>query len=166
MAARGRKPLEVELRLREQIESFYLNGGMGPAAIRDALASPQNVAPLELSVRQVQAYLRSIKGGWAKSLDPAARKAERAELVANLKDTIRTAASASARYRDDTVGVGYANTRIKAIDRLARLLGLGDPTQSNRDASAPADAHPYESLSRDEQPAVLRHLADIIEETR
>ena len=165
MAARGRKPLEEELRLRERIESFYLSG-MRPVEIHDALASTQNVAPLELSVRQVQAYLRSIRAGWAKSLDRAALAAERAEIVAQLKDTARTAASASARYRDESVGVGYANTRIKAIDRLTKLLGLDARVPSAIPSSTPADAHPYESLSRDEQPAVLRHLADIIEEAR
>ena len=154
-----------ELRLRERIEAFYLSGRR-PVEIRDALASPQNVAPIELSVRQVQAYLRSIRGGWAESLDPAARESERAELVANLKDTIRTSASATARYRDDAVGVGYANTRIKAIGRLIKLLGLDAPAWSATVGSALADAHPYESLSHDEQPASLRYLADIIEEAR
>ncbi|MGD0862347.1 MAG: hypothetical protein ABSA21_06240 [Candidatus Limnocylindrales bacterium] len=165
MAARGRKPLEVELRLREQIESFYFNG-LGPAAIRDALASKQNTTPVELSVRQVQAYLRSSRKGWVRSIDPAALQAERAELVANLKDTARTAASASARYRDSSVGVGYANTRIKAISNLARLEGLIGGPASSGSTSTGAPGHPYERLSPDEQPANLRRLADIIEETR
>jgi hypothetical protein len=164
VAARGRKPLEVELRLRERIESFYLSG-MRPVEIRDALASAQNVAPVELSVRQVQAYLRSIRGGWAETLDPAARDAERAELVAQLKDAIRTAASASARYREDSVGVGYANTRIKALNSLARLQGFFEPARADRGTRVWSDAHQYEGLPPAEQTASLRHLLDIMEET-
>jgi hypothetical protein len=165
VAARGRKPLEVELRLRERIESLYLSG-LRPVEIRDALASAQNVAPVELSVRQIQSYLRSMRAGWGESLDPAAREAERAEAVANLKDTARTAASASVRYRDDAVGVGYANTRIKATMSYARLLGLDFRAQSGRGSSSPPDAHPLGSLPPAEQSAGLRRLADIIEETQ
>ena len=165
MAARGRKPLEEELRLRELIESLY-HKGMGPAAIRDALASTQNTTPVELSVRQVQAYLRRIKRGWAKNLDPAQLEEERAEIVAQLKDTSYTAAGASARYRGDAVGVGYLKTSLKATELWARYIGLDQPAQSQRSASAPpADAHPFESLPRNDQPVYLRHLADVIEET-
>jgi hypothetical protein len=165
VAARGRKPLAEELRLREQIESLYLSG-MGAAAIRDALASKQNTTPVELSPRQVQAYLRSIRAGWAASLDPAQREAELAELVAGFKDTIRTSASASARYRDSSVGVGYANNRVKAMNGLARLEGLDAGRASYRGASAAAVAHPFDDIPPAEQPAELRRLADVIEETR
>lgn len=153
-----------ELRLRERIETFHLSG-MRPVEIRDALASAVNVAPIELSVRQIQAHLKAIREGWTQSLHPEVRKAEWAEILAGMKDTARTAASASARYRDLAVGVGYANTRIKALNSAARLLGFVEPPLGHGVTSAPADDHPYESLSRDEQPAELRRLAAILEET-
>lgn len=162
MARPGRKPLEDELRLRERIESLSLSG-LRPVAIRDALASAQNAAPIELSVRQIQAYLAAIRRGWAHSLDPAAREAERAELVANTKDVIRVAASSSARYRDGAEGVGYLNTELRAIDRLAKLLGLNGPAVS---AGRPdADTHELDRLSGAEQAARLRELALLVEET-
>jgi hypothetical protein len=106
--------VEEELRLRERIESLHFTG-LRPVEIRDALASSQNATPIELSVRQVQAHLQTIRRGWARSIDPAVREAELAELVANLKDAARTASSASARYREHPEGVGYANTRLKAL---------------------------------------------------
>jgi hypothetical protein len=165
VAARGRKPLDEEIRLLERIERFLFSG-MRPVEIRDALASAQNVAPVYLSLRQVQAHVRRIKAGWVKSIDPAQREAEWAEIVAQLKDTSYTAASASARYREDPVGVGYLKISLKATELRAKYLSLDQPAQSPRSASAPpADAHPFESLPHYEQPAYLRHLADIIEET-
>jgi hypothetical protein len=153
-----------ELRLRERIESFHLSG-MRPVEIRDALASAVNVAPIELSVRQIQAHLKAIREGWTQSLHPEVREAEWAEILAGMKDTARTAASASARYRDLAVGVGYANTRIKALNSAARLLGFVEPPRGHGVVGTPAGDHPYESLSRDEQPAELRRLASILEET-
>ena len=168
MAARGRKPFEEELRLRERIESLYWSG-LRPAAIRDALASAQNVAPMELSLRQVQAYVSRLRRGWAKSLDPAQREAEWAELVANAKDVIRVAAASSARYRDTSVGVGYLNSEIKGIDRLARLLGLDGPRRTELAALAGAPgggaAHPLDALSPKEQIVRLRALLDVLEES-
>ena len=134
MARPGRKPFEEELRLRERIESLYLNG-LRPTAIRDALASAQNPAPIELSLRQVQSYVTRMRRGWAKSLDPAQREAERAELVAASKDVIRVAAASSARYRDDAIGVGYLNTELKAIERLAKLHQQGAVTDGEFSAA-------------------------------
>ena len=165
MAARGRKPWVEELRLREQIEGLH-HKGMGPAAIRDALASEQNTTMVNLSVRQIQAYLRSIRAGWAESLDPEALQSERAEIVAQLKDASYTAASASARNREDPVGVGYLKASLRAIELRAKYLGLDVPARSSRAARAEADAHPLGSLPPAEQSAGLRRLADIIEETQ
>jgi hypothetical protein len=164
MAARGRKPLVEELRLREQIESLH-HKGMGPAAISDALASKQNTSPVQLSVRQVQAYLRSIRAGWVESLDPAALQRERAEIVAQLKDASYTAASASARNREDPVGVGYLKACLRAIELRAKYLGLDEPARSSRGAGAEADAHPLDALLPAEQLESVRHLAAILEET-
>ena len=166
MAARGRKPFEDELRVRERIESLYLSG-LRPVAIRDALASAQNAAPLELSVRQIQAYLKRIGRGWARSLDPAVLEQERAELIAAGKDVIRVAAASSARYRSEPQGVGYLNAEVRAIASVARLLGLdavrrtqGAPTDVPAD-----DVHPLDDLSADEQIVRLRQLADLLEQS-
>jgi hypothetical protein len=165
MAPKGRKPIAEELRLRERIEGLYFGGGLRPIEIRDALASAQNTTPVELSLRQVQAHVQHIREDWAKSIDPARRDAELAELVANLKDAIRTAASASARYRDSAVGVGYANNRLRAINSLARLEGLGAGSATAGNANTAPTAHPFDALMPAEQAASMRHLADIIEET-
>ena len=164
MAARGRKPLEEELRRREQIESLLLSG-LRTAQIRDALASAQNPVPIELSLRQVQAYVAQIRRGWAKSLDPAQREAERAELVAAGKDVIRVAASSSARYRDDAVGVGYLNTELKAIERVAKLLGLDAAALSERARVPEAEASAFAALPPAEQAARLHALADLVAAT-
>jgi hypothetical protein len=157
--------LAEELRLREQIESLH-HKGMGPAAIRDALASKQNTTTVELSVRQVQAYLRSIRAGWVESLDPAALQSERAEIVAQLKDASYTAASASARNREDPVGVGYLKASLRAIELRAKYIGLDEPAQSSRGARAEADAHPLDALLPAEQMSSVRHLLEVMEETQ
>ena len=166
MAARGRKPFEDELRVRERIESLYLSG-LRPVAIRDALASAQNAAPLELSVRQIQAYLKRIGRGWARSLAPAVLEQERAELIAAGKDVIRVAAASSARYRSEPQGVGYLNAEVRAIASVARLLGL-DAVRRTQGAptGVPADdVHPLDDLSADEQIVRLRQLADLLEQS-
>lgn len=85
--------------------------------------------------------------------------------MANLKDAIRTAASASARYRDTTLGVGYANNRIRGINSLARLEGFGTGWANSRNVDTDATAHPFDGLLPAEQAASMRHLANIIEET-
>jgi hypothetical protein len=164
VATRGRKPFEEELRLRERIESLYLSG-LRPTAIRDALASAQNPAPIELSLRQVQSYVARMRRGWAKSLDPAQREAERAELVAASKDVIRVAAASSARYRDDAIGVGYLNTELKAIDRVAKFLGLDAMAPGGRGGPLEADVPPFAALPPSEQAASLHHLADLVAAT-
>ena len=164
MARPGRRPFEEELRLRERIEGLYLSG-LRPAQIRDALASAQNPAPIELSLRQVQSYVARMRRGWAKSLDPAQREAERAELVAASKDVIRVAAASSARYRDDAIGVGYLNTELKAIERLAKLLGLDLVAPSERGGPPGADVSPFAALPPSEQAASLHHLADLVAAT-
>ena len=164
MARPGRKPFEEELRLRERIESLYLSG-LRPAQIRGALASAQNPAPIELSLRQVQSYVTRMRRGWAKSLDPAQREAERAELVAASKDVIRVAAASSARYRDDAVGVGYLNSEIKGIALLAKLLGFGSATAGARGGPPEADISPIATLPHAEQAASLHRLADLVAET-
>jgi hypothetical protein len=164
VARPGRKPFEEELRLRERIESLYLSG-LRPAQIRDALASAQNPVPIELSLRQVQSYLTQIRRGWAKSLDPDQRDAERAELVAASKDVIRVAAASSARYRDDAVGVGYLNTELKAIDRVAKFLGLDAAALGERARLADADVSPFVGLPPAEQAASMHRLADLVAET-
>lgn len=154
-----------ELRLREQIESLH-HKGMGPAAISDAFASRQNTTPVELSVRQVQAYLKSIRAGWVESLDPAALGSERAEIVAQLKDASYTAASASARNREGPVGVGYLKASLRAIELRAKYLGLDEPARSSRGARAEADAHPLDALLPAEQMSSVRHLLEVMEETQ
>ena len=164
MARPGRKPFEEELRLRERIESLYLSG-LRPAAIRDALASAQNLTPIELSLRQVQSYVARMRREWVASLDPAQREAEWAELVAAGRDVIRVAAASSARYRDDDLGVGYLNSEIKGIALLAKLLGFGSATRGGRAASPEADISPIATLPRAEQAASLHHLADLVAET-
>jgi len=157
--------LAEELRLREQIESLH-HKGMGPAAISDAFASRQNTTPVELSVRQVQAYLKSIRAGWVESLDPAALGSERAEIVAQLKDASYTAASASARNREGPVGVGYLKASLRAIELRAKYLGLDEPARSSRGARAEADAHPLDALLPAEQMSSVRHLLEVMEETQ
>ena len=163
MARPGRKPFEEELRLRERIESLYLSG-LRPSAIRDALASAQNAAPIELSLRQVQSYVAQVRRGWAKSLDPAGREAEWAELVAANKDVIRVAAASSARYRDDAIGVGYLNSEIKGIALLAKLMGL-DAQPGARGSPPEAAVSPFAALPPAEQAASLHHLADLVAAT-
>jgi hypothetical protein len=164
VARPGRRPFEEELRLRERIEGLYLSG-LRPAQIRDALASAQNAAPIELSLRQVQSYVTRMRRGWAKSLDPAQREAERAELVAASKDVIRVAAASSARYRDDAIGVGYLNSELKGIALLAKLMGLDAPAPGARGAPREADISPIATLPRAEQAASLHRLADLVAET-
>jgi hypothetical protein len=164
MAARGRKPLEEELRRREQIESLLLSG-LRTAQIRDALASAQNPVPIELSLRQVQAYVAQIKCGWAKSLDPAQREAERAELVAMNWDAIRVAAASSARHRGEAVGVGYLNAEIRAIALHAKLMGLDAPAAGARGATPEAEVSPIAALPPAEQAASLHHLLELVTET-
>ena len=163
MARPGRKPFEEELRLRERIEGLYLSG-MRPAQIRDALASAQNPVPIELSLRQVQAYVTRMRRSWVASLDPAQREAEWAELVAANRDVIRVAAASSARYRDDAIGVGYLNSEIKGIALLAKLMGL-DARQGARGAPPEADISPIAALPPAEQAASLHRLADLVAET-
>jgi hypothetical protein len=164
VARPGRKPFEEELRLRERIEGLYLSG-LRPAQIRDALASAQNQVPIELSLRQVQSYVTQMRRGWAKSLDPAQREAEWAELVAANRDVIRVAAASSARYRDDAVGVAYLNSEIKGIALLAKLLGFDAPAAGARGAPPEADISPIATLPRAEQAASLHRLADLVAET-
>jgi hypothetical protein len=164
MAARGRKPFEDELRLRERIESLYLSG-LRPAAIRDALASAQNPVPIELSLRQVQSYVAQMRRSWVASLDPAQREAEWAELVAAGKDIIRVAAASSARYRDDDLGVGYLNTELKAIERVAKLLGLGAAGLGERARVPATEVSPIAALPPAEQAASLHRLADLVAAT-
>jgi hypothetical protein len=163
MARPGRKPFEEELRLHERIESLYLSG-LRTAQIRDALASTQNPVPIELSLRQVQSYVAQIRRGWATSLDPAQREAERAELVAAGKDVIRVAAASSARYRDDAIGIGYLNSEIKGIALLAKLLGL-DARQGARGSPPETDVSPIAGLPPAEQAASLHRLADLVAAT-
>jgi hypothetical protein len=160
VARPGRKSFEEELRLRERIEGLYLSG-MRPAQIRDALASAQNAVPIELSLRQVQAYVTRMRRSWVASLDPAQREAEWAELVAANRDVIRVAAASSARYRDDAIGVGYLNSEIKGIALLAKLMGL-DARQGARGAPPEADISPIATLPRAEQAASLHYLADLV----
>jgi hypothetical protein len=162
VARPGRKPFEEELRLRERIEGLY-QSGLRPVQIRDALASAQNQVPIELSLRQVQSYVTQMRRGWAKSLDPAQREAEWAELVAANRDVIRVAAASSARYRDDAVGVGYLNSEIKGIALMAKLLGFD--AAGARGAPPEADISPIATLPRAEQAASLHYLADLIAET-
>ena len=164
MARPGRRPFEEELRLRERIEGLYLSG-LRPAQIRDALASAQNQVPIELSLRQVQSYVTQLRRGWAKSLDPAQREAERAELVAATKDVIRVAAGSSARYRDDALGVGYLNSELKGIALLAKLMGLDAPAPGGRGGPLEADVSPFAALPPSEQAASLHHLADLVAAT-
>jgi len=164
VARPGRRPFEEELRLRERIEGLYLSG-LRPAQIRDALASAQNQVPIELSLRQVQSYVTQLRRGWAKSLDPAQREAEWAELLAATKDVIRVAAGSSARYRDDALGVGYLNTELKAIERLAKLLGLDLVAPGGRGGPLEADVSPFAALPPSEQAASLHHLADLVAAT-
>jgi hypothetical protein len=164
VARPGRKPFEEELRLREQIEGLYLSG-LRPAQIRDALASAQNPVPIELSLRQVQAYVTRMRRDWVARLDPAQREAEWAELVAANRDVIRVAAASSARYRDDDLGVGYLNSEIKGIALLAKLMSLDAPARGGRGAPPEADISPIATLPRAEQAASLHHLADLVAAT-
>jgi hypothetical protein len=161
VARPGRKPFEEELRLRERIEGLYLSG-MRPAQIRDALASAQNPVPIELSLRQVQAYVTRLRRDWVARLDPAQREAEWAELVAANRDVIRVAAASSARYRDDAIGVGYLNSEIKGLALLAKLMGLDAPAAGARGAPPEADISPIAALPPAEQAARLHKLADLV----
>ena len=164
MARPGRRPFEEELRLRERIEGLYLSG-LRPAQIRDALASAQNQVPIELSLRQVQSYVTQLRRGWAKSLDPAQREAEWAELLAATKDVIRVAAGSSARYRDDALGATYLNVELKAIDRVAKFLGLDAMAPGGRGGPLEAEVSPFAALPPSEQAASLHHLADLVAAT-
>ena len=164
MARPGRRPFEEELRLRERIEGLYLSG-LRPAQIRDALASAQNQVPIELSLRQVQAYVTRMRRDWVASLDPAQREAEWAELLAATKDVIRVAAGSSARYRDDALGATYLNVELKAIDRVAKLLGFDAPAPGGRGGPLEADVSPFAALPSSEQAASLHHLADLVAAT-
>ena len=164
MATRGRKPFEEELRLRERIESLYLSG-LRPAQIRGALASAQNPVPIELSLRQVQAYVTRMRRDWVARLDPAQREAERAELVAASKDLIRVAAASSARYRGDAIGVGYLNSELKGIALLAKLMGLDLVAPGGRGGPLEAEVSPFAALPPSEQAASLHHLADLVAAT-
>jgi len=164
VARPGRRPFEEELRLRERIEGLYLSG-LRPAQIRDALASAQNQVPIELSLRQVQSYVTQLRRGWAKSLDPAQREAEWAELLAATKDVIRVAAGSSARYRDDALGVGYLNSELKGIALLAKLMGLDAPAPGGRGGPLEAEVSPFAALPPSEQAASLHHLADLVAAT-
>jgi hypothetical protein len=121
--------------------------------------------PIELSLRQIQAYVTRMRRSWVASLDPAQREAEWAELVAAGKDVIRVAAASSARYRDDAVGVGYLNTELKAIERVARLLGLDAAALSERARVPEAEVSPFAGLPPAEQAASLHRLADLVAAT-
>jgi DNA-binding transcriptional MerR regulator len=167
MAARGRKALEAEVRLLERIEGL-MAAGMKPSSIRDALASPSNPEPIELSLRQVQAHVKHIRDGWAKPFDDAFLAEKRGELLMYQLEVIRAGLTSSARYRDALIGVGYLNATTRGVREAERLLGL----DVARAAAAPspmaafAEPHSLDELTPDEHAVRLRELAAAIEEAR
>lgn len=169
MGRPGRKPRAEEVALRARIENLYLTG-LRAQAIRDALASPQNTTPIELTTESIERHLTAIRRGWRRQLEenPDSLGVQRAELVAAVQEMLRTAAQRSARYHASNLGVGYLNAQLKAAERLAKLLGLDAPTRTEVTGKGGAplvdEPHPLDALPPAEQAARLRAWADELEQ--
>lgn len=151
---RGR-PTDVELRaVRGRVEELML-AGLRPAEIRRALAG------LGLSQQSVERHCRAIREGWrSRSVD---LEAERGEVIAQVREAARLSVSRATLHSKSNLGVGYLNVHLKALERLARLLGLDAPVRTEltgRDGTLlDVPAHPAEALTPAEQAERLRGIA-------
>jgi hypothetical protein len=151
------RPTDAELReVRERVEELML-AGLKPGEIRRALAGSSR----PLSEQSVERHCRAVREGWrARNAD---LEAERAEMVAQVREAARVAVSRATLYSKSNLGVGYLNVHLKALERLARLLGLDAPARTEltgRDGGPLSVAmHPSESLSPAEQAERLRGIA-------
>ena len=149
---RGR-PTDAELReVRGRVEELML-AGLRPAEIRRALPA--------LSEQSVERHCRAVREGWrARNAD---LEAERAEVVAQVREAARVAISRATLYSKSNLGVGYLNVHLKALERLARLLGLDAPVRtelSGRDGRPLGVAvHPADTLTSAEQAERYRGIA-------
>ena len=151
------RPTDAELReVRGRVEELML-AGLKPAEIRRALPA--------LSDQSVERHCRAVREGWrARNGD---LEAERAEVIAQVREAARVAVSRATLHSKSNLGVGYLNVHLKALERLARLLGLDAPVRtelSGKDGGPIAMSdHPAEHLSSAEQAAGFRRLAEIAE---
>ena len=124
------RPTDAELReVRERVEELML-AGLKPAEIRRALAS------LTLSEQSVERHCRAVREGWrARNGD---LEGARAEVVAQVREAARVAVSRATLHSKSNLGVGYLNVHLKALERLARLLGLDAPLRTELSRSVPA----------------------------
>jgi hypothetical protein len=149
---RGR-PTDAELRdVRGRVEELML-AGLKPAEIRRALPA--------LSEQSVERHCRAVREGWRSR--NADTEAERAEVVAQVREAARVAISRATLYSKSNLGVGYLNVHLKALERLARLLGLDAPVRtevSGRDGGPLGVAvHPADTLTSAEQAERYRGIA-------
>jgi hypothetical protein len=149
---RGR-PTDAELReARGRVEELML-AGLRPAEIRRALPT--------LSEQSVERHCRAVREGWRSR--NADTEAERAEVVAQVREAARVAISRATLYSKTNLGVGYLNVHLKALERLARLLGLDAPVRtelSGRDGGPlGVTVHPADALTPAEQAERFRGIA-------
>ena len=153
------RPTDAELReVRGRVEEIML-AGLKPAEIRRALAS------LALSEQSVERHCRAVREGWrARNGD---LEGARAEVIAQVREAARVAVSRATLHSKSNLGVGYLHVHLKALERLARLLGLDAPVRtelSGKDGGPIAMSdHPAEHLSPAEEAAGFRRLAEIAE---
>ena len=153
--------------IKERIDQFLLSG-MKPAAIREALGSPLNTTPILLSQRTVERYCAELREEWRRK----AREGDEAELarafqIAAAQELFRQAAARAARTGATPAGAGYMNIQLKALERLAKLLGLDAPTRADVTSGGKPIVedrpHPLDDLPAAEQAQRLREWADEIE---
>lgn len=82
----------------------------------------------ELSQQSVDRHMRAIREGWAAR--NTGLEERRAEMVAQLEADARVALTRATVNADNNRGVGYMNVHLKAMEQLARLLGLDAPRRT------------------------------------
>ena len=126
------RPTDAALReVRGRVEELML-AGLKPAEIRRATAGQGN----PLSERAVERHCQAVRASWrARTGD---LEGERAEVVAQVREAARVAVSRATLHSKSNLGVGYLNVHLKALERLARLLGLDAPLRTELSRSVPA----------------------------
>lgn len=151
------RPTDAALReVRGRVEELML-AGLKPSEIRRAMAGQGN----PLSERAVERHGQAVRASWrARTGD---LEGERAEVVAQVREAARVAVSRATLHSKSNLGVGYLNVHLKALERLARLLGLDAPlrTELSGKDGGPLEVtgHPADALTPAEQAERLRSIA-------
>lgn len=154
------RPTDAELReVRGRVEELML-AGLKPAEIRRALPA--------LSEQSIERHCRAVREGWRSR--NADLEAERAEMVAQVREAARVSASRATLHSKSNLGVGYLNVHLKALERLSRLLGLDAPVRAEvtgKDGGPlGVKVHPSEALTPPEQAERLRGIAAELDSAR